>query len=214
MRTPKIFQKLVIISLLCMLLLTACSDAEWDIALDALLAWATGQGYIQNDEIQYGALAGGVMQGYVNEVSNEESAVQLDGLAVVDDYEDANAIAEEAMKYQDTTTMQEAIDLRPNDWSIHEKNAVLMADLGNDSSAESAFQKADSLVLQNLGPEDDCRSARVSQLEQRLENLRYQIMMRENDTGETSEVLKELEEQTQQELYGIYDSSSKPEFCP
>ncbi|MCJ7695835.1 MAG: hypothetical protein MUO40_10465, partial [Anaerolineaceae bacterium] len=152
-------------------------------------------------------------QGYVNEVSNEESAVQLDGLAVVDDYEDANALADEALKYQDTRTMNEAIDLRPNDWTLHEKNAVLLADLGKDLNADNAFQKADSLVLQNLGPEDDCRSARVSQLEQRLENLRYQIMLRENDTGETSEDLKALEEQTQQELYRIYESNSTPQFC-
>ena len=213
MRTSKHLAKLVLLSLVCLLLLSACSDADWDAALDALIIWAEGQGYIQNEQVQVGALAKGVMQGYVNELANEEASVQLDGLGVVDEHEKANQLSDQAMQNLDNAAMEDALDLRPYDWTIHDKNGVLLGTQGQSDDAQEAFIEADTLLLEGLGPEDDCREARIAQLDQRLENIRYQIQLQENATGQTNAELHALEQQTVMELDAIYGTNSTPEFC-
>lgn len=213
MRTLKPLSKLVLISLVCLLLLSACSDADWDAALDALYIWAVEQGYIVDETIQFGTLATGIAKGYVNELANAEAYVQLDGLNVVDEYEQINQLSDQAMQNLDNAAMQEALDLRPFDWTVHEKNGVLLSTQGRIEDATEAFLESDALLLEGLGSDDDCRNARIAQLEQRLENLRYQIQLQENATGQTNAELKFLEQQTVKDLETIYSTNSTPEFC-
>ena len=94
--------------------------------------------------------------------------MQLDGLEVVDEHEKANELSDQAMQNLDNAAMEDALDLRPYDWTIHDKNGVLLGTQGQSADAQEAFFEADTLLMEGLGPEDDCREARIAQLDQRL----------------------------------------------
>ena len=207
---------ILITLILCSLLLTACSDAEWDLVADAIFIWAQEEGLVVDGELQVSALAETVVKDNINNWMNTEENVQLDGLDVVRDIERANELANQAVADLDNERIQEAIALRPNDWLLREKEAVIGGAYHNGPVVESALLQSDTLLRESLGPFDDCIQARRAQLEQRVALTWDEIMRQEGGTPGNPETtateLREINEAARNELQ-LINSSGWTEFC-
>jgi len=68
--------------------------------------------------------------------------------------------------------MDEAIELRPEDWRIRERDAVLWTMNGNPAATMSAEDQSDSLLEDQIKNGGDCHALRLQQL--RYRELTYQ----------------------------------------
>jgi hypothetical protein len=178
------YRGLFIIVTLCALLLSACSDDEWDLMAEFFTVWAEENGVVVNGEIQPGNALNTILEDNIGDLLNSDTSVQLDGVDVIRDIEKADEIANNALYNLDPDQMLSAVNLRPYDWRLRESDGVIWLAIGNAAAAQSAFTQSDSLlkasILQQGG---DCLSLRRSQLETRLEILWDTIIREESQPG-------------------------------
>lgn len=111
--------------------------------------------------------------------------------------------------------MKEALELRPLDWKLHEKDAVLWAAAQNSPAAASAILQSDSLLTDSLRLGGDCMSARRAQLEIRLSNTWEAILRAESQPGwgmGDAKSLREIHQAASQELKDMNEFKETP-FC-
>ena len=102
------FKKLVFIALVCALLLTACSDAEWELIEEFFVVWAEENGLFVDDKLQIDKAATTLIKNEINKVLQPEENIQLDGLDVIKDIEKADELSNQAMEDFDPEKMQSA----------------------------------------------------------------------------------------------------------
>ncbi|MCJ7432067.1 MAG: hypothetical protein MUO77_01125, partial [Anaerolineales bacterium] len=201
------YRGLIIIVTVCALLLSACSDDEWDLMLEFFNVWAEENEIVIDDEIQAEKVIDNIVEGKYGDLTNSETSVQLDGLNVVRDIEQVDEISNNALDNLDPDQMLSAVNLRPNDWRLREKDGVIWLANGNTAAAESAFERSDTLLTVSLTQNGgDCLSARRSQLETRLETLWEAITKYESQPGRKqgdAALLRQEHEQVGDELREI-----------
>ena len=100
MKTTKHKIILLLILTLPILFLTSCyelSDADWELVEIAFESWAEENGLLENDQWQPDAVIVKAVEDKVAEITNEDTAVQLDAVNAVRDMEKATQLADEAM---------------------------------------------------------------------------------------------------------------------
>lgn len=214
MRNYKSIRLLSVVLLLCSLLLTGCDDADWDIVWDALSDWAEENELIVDGEFQPDGAAAIVAKDMMEDWINSQASVRLDGLDVVRDIEKANELSDEALTNLETDKMREAIALRPNDWVLHEKDAVIWGAYHNGAAADAAILQSDSLLKESLRVGDNCVAARKSQLDMRISLLWSEINFQEDndDQGNEAKELREIYEAALRETREI-ESFGRTDFC-
>jgi major membrane immunogen (membrane-anchored lipoprotein) len=205
---------LLVSILMALMLLTGCGDSDWEYMLMGLMAWAEEHSIIVNEEFQPGALAAVIAQDSVDDWRNAPGAIQLDGLEEVRKIEMANDLSDEALKTLDDKKMDQAISLRPNDYVLYEKDAILWAVRGNSAASSQAILDADVTLKENLQYGDDCIAARRAQLRSRLTMIRDEIQVQKTLQGENyvEGELHYMYDYTSYEIQEI-DSSGWTNFC-
>ena len=214
MKTNRSIRLIAVVLILCSLLLAGCDDADWDLVLDALADWAEENGLIVDGEFQPGGAPEIIAKDMMEDWINSQESVRLDGLDVVRDIEKANQLSDDALTNLDTDKMREAIALRPNDWVLNEKDAVIWGAYHNAAAADAAILQSDSLLKESFRVGDNCVAARKSQLDMRISLLWSEINFQEDndDQGNEAKELRELYEAALQETREI-ESSGWTDFC-
>jgi len=180
----------------------------------AFESWAEENGLLENDQWQPDGVVVKAVEDKVAEITNQNAAVQLDGLNVVRDIETANHLAEEAMVDWDSSKMSSAVSIRPEDWRLREQEGVVWLANANGAAAQTAFTKSDELLLESLRSGGDCFAMRRTQLEDRLFALSDAIATRklENPGGPEIETLQAENRRVADEL-SMMSTSHQSDFC-
>jgi hypothetical protein len=204
----------VLILLLPVLLLTSCEDADWDLLEIAFESWAEENGLVEDGAWQPDGVVVKAVEDKVAEITNQNAAVQLDGVNAVRDMEKATELADEAMLDLDIAKMSSAVSLRPNDWRLHEQEGVVWLANANGAAAQTAFTNADELLLESLQSGGDCFAMRRTQLENRMFALSDALaaVRLENPGGPAFEVLQVENRRVADEL-SMMSTSQQSDFC-
>ena len=167
------FRKAILILVLCLpfLFLTACEDADWDLLEIAFEAWAEENHLLENGKWQPEGVVQKAVENTIADITNQEESIQFDGLDVIQDIEQADNLAEEALEDLDADKMTTAISIRPNDWRLLEQDGVVWLANANGAAAQNSFTKSDEMLRRSLQSGGDCFALRRSQLETRLFTL-------------------------------------------
>lgn len=214
MRTIKWKWGLMLIVLICAVFLSGCSDAEWELIEEFFVVWAEDNGLLVDGEWQPEGVVVAAVQNTIDDVTNSDASVQLDGLDVVRDIEKAEELSDEALKNHDPAMLELPKEMRPNDWAILEKEAVIWGGAHNSAAAQSAISESDELLRKHLEHGGSCLSARREQLETRLTITWDEIMNLEGGPSgeETATELREIHEATRKELQAI-NHRQYSDFC-
>jgi hypothetical protein len=166
------------------LCLTACDDADAELAIDLAIEWAFENGMVTckdesadpstceitltNGFIRYvggdvigdaigkvpvvgglGEMTGELIQGKKNPMSQEARDL-VDTAKTTKDIVQADALAEEGLDQADPGKIQEAMKMRPNDWSYDEKLGVIYLAYGDQQAASDAQNQAQAKADQHL----------------------------------------------------------------
>jgi len=219
MKTTKHKIILLLILTLPILFLTSCyelSDADWELVEIAFESWAEENGLVENDVWQPDAVIVKAVEDKVAEITNADTAVQLDAVNAVRDMEKATQLADEAMLDLDTAKMSSAVSLRPHDWTLQEKDAAVWLAHGNAAAAQTAFAQSDDLFLESVTNSEDCVMLREQQLKKRQETLVDVMQACKKDPNCTESKVKDLwtEYQNTTALLSEIFYSRKSDFCP
>ncbi len=195
-------------------LLTGCSEGDWEYLFWGLMVWGEEHNIIVDEEFQPGALAAVIASDTVDDWRNAPETVQLDGLDVIKKIEMANDLSDQALKELDPEKMEEAINLRPDDWTLYENDAILWAAKDNGAAAAQMIEEADARLKESLEYGDDCVEARRAQLSRRLALVWDEIKKLEGDDGESGNIgeLQYIYDYSAYEINEI-DSSGWTDFC-
>jgi hypothetical protein len=170
MNTTKNKIILLLILTLPVLFLTSCyelSDTDWELVETAFESWAEENGLLENDQWQPDAVIVKVVEDKVAEITNQNAAVQLDAVNTVREMEKATQLGDEALAELDTAKMSSAVSLRPDDWTLHEKESAVWSANGNQAAAQAARTKSDDLLRESVANGGDCMQLREQQLRKR-----------------------------------------------
>ncbi|TFG48473.1 MAG: hypothetical protein E4H33_04105 [Anaerolineales bacterium] len=215
MKTTKHQLILFLILTLPILFLTACSDlsdADWELLEVAFESWAEENGLLENDQWQPDGLVIKAVEKTIDDFNNQKEFVELDGLDVVRDIENADQLAGEAMNQNDIQKMQAAVDLRPKDWRLQEQNAVLLSFNNKEDSSIVAFENANNSIEERIKQGGDCVALRTQQLEYREQLLSDQINTCSKILNCDDSLLVFDMQFTQMNLFSIYETGSNA-FC-
>jgi hypothetical protein len=153
--------------------LTSCDDMDSELIEIVIINWLGGVDadlYDQTAKI-ISDLTWKAAKQSVEQVTNTEESIQLDGFDVVEDIEIANNMSDRALEDLDTARMASAVKMRPNDWRIQEKDGAVWLANGNAAAAQTAFTNSDEMLRDSLEHGGDCAALRTQQLQTRLQTL-------------------------------------------
>lgn len=207
-------QIILIALFICSLFLSGCEDIEWDYVFAAFMAWSEENGLVVDGELQPGGVAANVAKDMAEDWINTLESVQLDGLEVVQEIEEANELSDQALAELDSSKIREAIAIRPNDWVLHEKDAIIWGAFHNSAAANAAIFQSDTLLKESLKVGDDCIAARQSQLYKRMSLLWEEIKRQESGSveGNTAKELRAMYEAASTE-YKEINANIGTDFC-
>jgi hypothetical protein len=208
----KKIQKMILLLIICIssFMLSGCEDVDWDLASLAVEAWAEENGLYRDGKFAPVPMLEKAVGDTVRDVTHDEPFVQLDGLDVIRDIEKADELADQALTTFDTAKMASALAIRPHDWSLHEKDGVVWLTNGNSAAAQAAFDKADQLLLDNVGSGGGCTTMRINQLRTRANALqRAGTYCIDNANCPGKDIRVQLEA-TMQQIEQIYQVGTAP----
>lgn len=171
MKTTKHKLILFLILTLPILFLSSClelSDADWELLEVAFESWAEENGLLENDQWQPDSVVEKAIENTVGNMTNKEPFVQLGALDdVIRDIDRADELANEAMIVMDKGKMEEAIELRPNDWRLREQMGVLRTSETEISQSADEFDDSTELIKEQIKDREDCVKLRIQQLDYR-----------------------------------------------
>ncbi len=212
MKTNK--QKLILILVLSLpiLFLSACEGADLDLLEMVFESWAEENNLYENGEYKPANIVGLAVDDLIGEITNTEVNVQFDGIAVIREIEQADKLANEAMIVMDKGKMEEAIELRPNDWRLREQMGVLRTSETETSQSADEFDDSTELIKEQIKDREDCVKLRMQQLEYR-ETLLFDAINNCDNVYECNDFYLSSElEFVQERLYHL--KAGKPTtFC-
>jgi hypothetical protein len=164
--------------------LSGCSDADWDLFFHLAEDWASSNDVWDGENLNMGNLARLGVEEQIDTIFSGPPAA-LDSASVVDDIRMADELARQAALsggQQGIAGLEEAIALRPKDWSYWEQYGALLAAEGKPAAAEDAFARSDFLVQSQLFSGGDCKLLKRNLLTQREQALTSQINL-DYETG-------------------------------
>lgn len=152
-----------------------------------------------------GEMAGEAIQGKNNPMTQEARDL-VDTAMTTKDIVQADALAEEGFDQDDPGKIQEAMKMRPNDWSYDEKLSVIYLSFGDQQAASDAQNqaqaKADQHLAGTLASEglshsdkeayEACKRTYISQYSHRESALVHQLNKTE-DSDETTMMIRQLD---------------------
>jgi len=212
MRNKNRFTLSLLVLILLSLLLGGCDDLDQELFYDIVLAWVGDDGSADNLELKVVGIVTGVWEQTAKEFVSAEEAIQLNGLDVIDDIERADELSKEGLTPENEHLMAEAIELRPEDWRIRERDAVLWIMNGNSAATASAEDKSDSLLKNQIKNPDNCPSLRLQQLRYREQTYQENYKNCQMEANCNFAEYEAAHVSVQQEIKEILNTGQSP-FC-
>lgn len=161
-------------------LLAACEDADSEFFLQLAADWAVEKGLMSLNcagdpsDCQYDlnevALGRYITLGRLGAMFSEDGQLinaALDGAEVVRAQEEADELAAAGTEQRDLTLIDQAIALRPGDWSYHDQRAALLLGQNDDAAAQASFAESERLVRERIRAGASCRPLMLNMLRHR-----------------------------------------------
>lgn len=146
----------------------------------------------QNDVLGYGL-------GLIGASSvDQEASSALKAARVVNKLTQADTLADDGLRQRNLSKIDEAIALRPGDWSLRDRRAALMMAQGDDDAAGRALNEADELVEEQIEEGGDCKSLRLNLL-----NNRRRAFATAAEVNPENRSIREELERTQQQIENV-----------
>jgi hypothetical protein len=111
-----------------------CAEGDVAFVRDFLLDWAANN-------------PGSTLGGLIGVGEGNEVTAALGALSTIDKVNKADALMDDGRKNRDAKKMDEAIELRPKDWTYRTSRAVVALDLGSLSGYDANVKAAQELSL-------------------------------------------------------------------
>ena len=202
---------IILLVLLVAITLSACEDADAELLGEIASVWLAENEILSPEEkLNVLGLVDELLDETMAEISRENEAIVLDGLTtVIDDIDDADNWAARAMATGDTAFIQNAIDLRPEDWRYRENAVALWVTEGNESAANEQAMKADQIIIDAIEHGWDCSSLRLEQLIRRRDALQNAPHDADRDILYTSRLIESIESEISSLIHGQLEGT----FC-
>lgn len=102
---------------------------------------------------------------------DQEAAAALGAARVAADLTRAESLADEGLATRNVAKIDQAIALRPKDWSIRDRRAAFMLVEGDTDAADRAFKEAEDLVQEQIRSGGDCKTLQLNLLRNRSHAL-------------------------------------------
>ena len=99
----------------------------------------------------------------------------LDGAEVVRKQEEADELAAAGTEQRDLDLINQAIALRPGDWSYHDQRAALLLGQNDDAAAQASFAESERLVRERIKAGASCRPLMLNMLRHRANALEANV---------------------------------------
>ncbi len=210
MKNRKIIPFLLLLLLL-LPLLSACQDTEMlDFLVELAVEWAQEKGILtaENnvDWVQVGSYQ--LQRAWSGTTGDNELDAALEAGPVVHNFHQADKLSEQGLEEGDVSKIDQAITLRPDDWSYYDKKAAVLLKQGNVQEAERSLEESEWLVDDRIKNGGDCKMLRLN-----LYRNREQAVVSQMTAGEMNEGLLNLLEETQTEIYYL-ENNHADSSCP
>lgn len=195
--------------LLLLPLLVGCDDGMVELAAEMAVEWAEEKELVSVNAdgelgINYGQVA--IYQG-TKWLSGSTGDPQVDAALevgpIAKSIADAERLAAAGMESGDPAKLDEAIALRPDDWSYRDQKAALLAAQGEVDGARDAIQESEEIVRQRIAAGGSCRGLKQNMLRNREAALSGQLR-----ADPENEALMEMLMDTQDQLYALQNNLS------
>ena len=169
-------------------LLAACEDAESEFFLKLAADWAVEKKLLSLNctgdppDCQYDlnevALGAYITVGRLGAIVREDGQLinaALDGAEVVRKQEEADELAAAGTEQRDLDLINQAIALRPGDWSYHDQRAALLLGQNDDAAAQASFAESERLVRERIKAGASCRPLMLNMLRHRANALEANV---------------------------------------
>lgn len=178
-------------------LLSSCDDTDLEFLAVMALDWAEGKGLITvgecvapddsdcDIEINYATIIAvraaqaakrNPLTSWAVDDPDPELVAAIDIGELGRDMEKAETLANEGQANGDVGKIDQAIALRPGDWSYHDKKAALLTAQGKPAEAQASFNEAQSLVDSRVkAGEGSCQALQYNLLKNREQALLLQL---------------------------------------
>jgi tetratricopeptide (TPR) repeat protein len=211
MRSQSKFFRFMVIAVVLLPLLSACEDtAMLDFLAEMAVEWAQEKGILtaENtvDWIQVGAYQ--LQRTLAGSTGDSELDAALEAGPVVHTLHQADKLSDEGLAEGDLGKIDQAISLRPDDWSYYDKKAAVLINQGNVIEAERSFEESEWLVDDRIQNGGDCKTLKLNLYRNREQALLSQLA---GDEG-NQDLLDALDE-SQSQIYYL-QSNHERSPCP
>jgi hypothetical protein len=203
----------ILILIIPLLFLSACEDYDTQVLENAFEAWAEKNDVYVNGQWKPEGVVLKAAQDTLGSITNSDANVQFDAVEdVIRDIEQADDLAEEALRDLDADKMSLAVSIRPLDWRLLEQEGVVWLANDNGAAAQTSFTKSDDLLRESLLGGGDCFKLRRAQLETRLFTLAEAITNLQISPGADVGVMRAEHRRVADELFTM-NNTNQSDFC-
>jgi len=207
MRSQRRFFTFLLVAFLLIPLLSACEDTEMvEFLAEMAVEWAQEK-QILNDKNEVDWLQVGAYQlqrTWSGTTGDNELDAALEAGPVIHNFHQADKLADQGLDEGDTEKIDQAINLRPDDWSYYDKRAAVLINQGNQQEAERNFEESEWLVDDRIENGGNCKVLKLNMYRNREQALLSQLAGNENN-----EALLNALDETQSEIYYLENNDPK-----
>ena len=171
-------------------LLTACEDEGMaELVVEMALEWATENNLISFDaegNISPNLLTLGIYEArrrWAGTTGDSALDAALEAGPVAWSIHQADSLAQQGMAEGDPALLDQAISLRPHDWSYRDQKAAILLEQGKVDEAQSTMNEAYNLVLERSAAGGNCRGLHQNMLRNRQNALMDQLAKNPDHPG-------------------------------
>jgi hypothetical protein len=211
MRSQRGFFRFMLIALALLPLLSACEDtAMLDFLAEMAVEWGQEKGILtaENtvDWIQVGAYQ--LQRAVAGSTGDNELDAALEAGPVVHNFHQADKLSDQGLAEGDVDKIDQAINMRPDDWSYYDKKAAVLVIQGNATEAERSLEEAEWLVDDRIQNGGDCKTLKLN-----LYRNREQALLSQLAGNEENQHLLDLLDETQSQIYYLENNHANSP-CP
>ena len=177
-----VLRRLQALFMLCAwVLLSGCTDADWDAFFYTAELWAEARGIWDGENLDYQRLGAELAGDTVDQITGGPEQTGLEANEVVDDIRQADAYAEQAQREVMVgdpsgalVFANQAIQQRPNDYSYVQNRAVIYLASGDIAAYHQDIMDAQKIMEGQIKRGQDCRTAHRIFYDQQLAALQAQ----------------------------------------